>query len=239
MKKKKKNKYNLLEIIAGIFTILFFLGAFIGFILASNGVISVGVPIISFGTLFILIPLFGKDIDNSIRNKLSGNIVFVTTGFTLIFIGLAILYKSIKLFIYSFINAFGIIGLAMLISSIYTYFYNKKRCTKKVSAICTDIIEDHSTDEHGYYCTKRPVFTIYNDDNSKEEELIYNISSQRVFVIGQTYELMVNPNNHNEFYIYGDTLLKSSPIQIIIACIFIIFTIIANYVLLTSTWPLD
>lgn len=239
MKKKKKKKYNLLEIIAGIFIILFFLGTIIGFILASIEIISYGVPIISFGTLFILMPLFGKDIDNCIHNKISDNIIFITVGFAILFIGIAILYNSLKLFIYSFVNSFGIIGLAILISSVYSYIYNKKRYKKKVSAICTDIIEDQSTGGVNYYCTRKIVFTAEKDDSSKDKELVYNTSSHRVFVIGQTYEIMVNPKSNNDFYICGDNLLKSYLLELIIASIFIIFTIVANYVLLTSTWPLD
>ena len=235
----KKNKKNLLEIIAWIFIILFFLGTIIGFILASIEIISYGVPIISFGTLFILIPLFVKDTENSVHNVISDNIIFIAVGFAILFVGLAILYKSLKLFIYSFVNSFGIIGLAILISSIYSYICDKKRYKKKVSAVCTNIIENHTTDDSKKYNTKKIVFTVKKDDSSKDKELVYKTSSHRVFVIGQTYDLMVNPKNYNEFYICGDNILKHYLFELIIASIFIIFTVVANYVLLTSNWPLD
>lgn len=215
-------------------------GIIVMFVLASNNIISAGIPIISFGTLFILIPLFGKDADDSFCDEKIGKIISIPLGFVIIVLGISIIYKSIVIFIYSFINIFGITGLSVAGSLIYTYIYNKKYCIKKVKAICSDIIGDSHYDNIGghYYETTRPVFTLCNEDGTKGKKIIYNISSHRLFVIGQTYELMVNPNNYNEFYILGDNFLKQELIPIIIAGVFIAFSIIGNIILLTSTWTI-
>ena len=230
----KDKKYSLLEIIGSVTIILSFPGIIVTFVLASNNMISAGIPIINFGVLFILIPLFGKDTDNSLRNQKISKVILITLGLEIIAIGISIIYKSIVMFIYSFIHIFGITGLSLAISLIYTYLYNKKYCTKKLSAICSSIIGDRNYDNIGG--TTRPVFTIRNEDGTKEKELIYDISSHRLFIIGQTYELMVNPKNYNEFYILGDNFFKGNLIPIIIASIFITFSIIGNFIILTSNW---
>ena len=230
----KDKKYSLLEIIGSVTIILSFPGIIVTFVLASNNMISAGIPIINFGVLFILIPLFGKDTDNSLRNQKISKVILITLGLEIIAIGISIIYKSIVMFIYSFIHIFGITGLSLAISLIYTYLYNKKYCTKKLSAICSSIIGDRNYDNIGG--TTRPVFTIRNEDGTKEKELIYDISSHRLFIIGQTYELMVNPKNYNEFYILGDNFFKRNLIPIIIASIFITFSIIGNFIILTSNW---
>ena len=234
----KDKKYSLLEIIGSVTIILSFPGIIVTFVLASNNMISAGIPIINFGVLFILIPLFGKDTDNSLRNQKRSKVILITLGLEIIAIGISIIYKSIVMFIYSFIHIFGITGLSLAISLIYTYLYNKKYCTKKISAICSSIIGNRNYDniDGHYYETTRPVFTIRNEDGTKEKELIYDISSHRLFIIGQTYELMVNPKNYNEFYILGDNFFKRNLIPIIIASIFITFSIIGNFIILTSNW---
>ena len=234
----KDKKYSLLEIIGSVTIILSFPGIIVTFVLASNNMISAGIPIINFGVLFILIPLFGKDTDNSLRNQKRSKVILITLGLEIIAIGISIIYKSIVMFIYSFIHIFGITGLSLAISLIYTYLYNKKYCTKKISAICSSIIGNRNYDniDGHYYETTRPVFTIRNEDGTKKKELIYDISSHRLFIIGQTYELMVNPKNYNEFYILGDNFFKGNLIPIIIASIFITFSIIGNFIILTSNW---
>lgn len=234
-----KKKYSLLEKIGGVAIVLSIPGILVMLLLASNNIISAGIPIISFGALFILIPLLGKDIDDSIRNQTVSKIIFITLGFLIISIGISIIYESFTMFIYSFVNLFGIIGLALSISLIYTYLYNKKYCVKKVSAICSGkIVDKHSDHKLGHsFETSRPVFTIRNEDGSKGQKLVYDISSNRIFVIGQTYELMVNPKNYNEFYILGDSFFQVHRISIIIASLFIASTIVGDFVLLISNWP--
>lgn len=238
---KENKNHSLLEKIAGIIFILLIPTILVMFEFASNKIISAGIPIVLFGSLFIILAIFGKDVDDSVRNQKIGKFFIIICGVSIITIGFSIIYHSIKLFIYSFINLFGIMGLALDFSMLYTYIYNKKYCTKKVLTISSNIIDDYNRNSiNGYhYSTTRPVFTIINEDGTYGKKLIYDVSSTQQYVINKKYELMVNPNNYNEFYILGEKFYKKYIILLFIANVFIIVSIVANYILLTTSWAIS
>lgn len=147
-----KKNYNILDKILGIIIIGLIPGIFITLVLAGSNILSAGIPIILFGTIFVMLPLQEKDLKVE-------QTIFIILGFLMISIGISILSKSIAMFVYSFINSFGIMGLVLIIPLINSYLFNKKYCTKKVIATCSDIN------------TKKAVFTLSNEDGTKGKKI--------------------------------------------------------------------
>ena len=119
---------------------------------------------------------------------------------------------NILMFVIIFSGIWALIGFIFLIIGIAIHNNRKKKeinCTSMTYGKVTDIVRHQSYDSDGGYSSSwHPVFE-YNIGKLKFiKESIYG-SFQSKYAIGQDIEVYYNPEDYNEYYIAGDTLLKT------------------------------
>ena len=85
----------------------------------------------------------------------------------------------------------------------------KTDCTSMTYGKVTDIVRHQRYDSDGGYISSwYPVFEYNIGELKFIKESLY-VSFQSKFAIGQDIEVYYNPEDYNEYYIAGDTLLKT------------------------------
>lgn len=116
------------------------------------------------------------------------------------------------IFIIIFSGAWSLIGIIFLIIGV-AVLKNKKRkqinCTSKIYGKVIDIVRHETYKKNGIYSSSwYPVFEYNIGELKYIKESLYG-RSQPKYAVGQSVEVYYNPEDHNEFYIKGETVQKT------------------------------
>ncbi len=133
-----------------------------------------------------------------------------------------IIFKSVCILI------FAAAWLALCVAKYNKWHRRRKNCTKELQVKVVEVLERRTARSGMVY---KPVFKPVNDeDRSVIDSAFY--SKFVSFEVGETVELLVNPDNVKEFLYKDDSLNKGRTADIL--CCFIPVILVAAYVLTRS-----
>ena len=122
---------------------------------------------------------------------------------------------------------FASVWLALCIAKYNKWNKKRKNCTKELSVKVVDVLERRTARSGMVY---KPVFMPVNGaDRSEIDSAFY--SKFVSFEVGETVELLVNPDNTKEFLYKDDSLNKGRMVDMYCCCLPIL--IIIAYVLIS------
>ncbi len=115
-------------------------------------------------------------------------------------------------FVIMFSGLWGLIGIILLVVGIFIINNRKRKeedCTVMTNGIVKDISKRNDCDYDNVYTTRwNPVFEYKVGEETYIKEASYG-SSRSKYAVGQKVEIYYNPEDHNEYYIVGETLPKT------------------------------
>lgn len=115
-------------------------------------------------------------------------------------------------FVIIFSGLWGFIGIVLLVVGIFIINNRKRKeedCTVMTSGVVKDISKRTDCDYDNVYTTSwHPIFEYEVGEETYIKESPYG-SSRSKYEVGQKVEIYYNPEDHNEYYVAGETLPKT------------------------------
>ena len=123
----------------------------------------------------------------------------------------------LKLLAVLFPLIFAVIGIGIIVDSLRAKYHTKKVCTEPITAKCVDV-STNSTTVNGRTTYKYVPTYEYEYDGVQYTSTAYKTPEDRI--IGDNYEILVNPNKPKE--IYDATSVDAGAASIVLTALFLI-----------------
>jgi|GEM_PF-3631847 len=214
----------------GTFIAIWILASFVGMFIAFQ--IAPAVGIIIFGLFFTVIGIFACFFSGPKRQYIA--LVFVLVGVIIIAVSLMVLL-NVKFVLnalmqavpYLFLSVFFFIGLGLILVPYINKRRKIKRCTDKSIARVIDLKRRRGSKGGSLYC---PVYEyLYNGEMMRTNYSVYR--NYAVPKLGEEFEILINPQDPTDTYIYsGDQMVGN----IILGIIFIFIPVFMAVMIITS-----